>query len=265
MGYYIDDYLGKLQENIDGGDVQIADKEAVTELISEIRSILNIDACMRSSQAEWLRERLLKYSEGNLGLRKDIKNRVERFRLKCEHCLDSKCLHRESAVQLVPKVANNNQSVYKPQSENRDESIRISEFETLDTEICNIEISTSKAFSEAGICTYQELAGLDRFDLMAMEIPGYDIVAVENALLKRGFSFAKKEEGVGVWAILVEDAGFSGRTLSRLKCSKVKTLGNICRIGERGLLSIGAFGSKSVEEVRIVLSKYGLELEKSSA
>ena len=62
----------------------------------------------------------------------------------------------------------------------------------------------------------------------------------------------------------IDDLGMSVRSLNCLKRAGKKTLRDLCESEEQELMKLKNFGQKSLEEVRVILNKYGLSLTHSS-
>jgi DNA-directed RNA polymerase subunit alpha len=71
----------------------------------------------------------------------------------------------------------------------------------------------------------------------------------------------KKEANTELLKTRIEDANLSPRTLNALSAANIRTVGGLARKKEEDLLDIDGLGGKAVQEIKKLLSGYGISLK----
>src|ERR1035437_4960383 len=71
----------------------------------------------------------------------------------------------------------------------------------------------------------------------------------------------KKEANTELLKTRIEDANLSPRTLNALSAANIRTVGGLARKKEEDLLDIDGLGGKGVQEIKKLLSGYGISLK----
>ena len=72
---------------------------------------------------------------------------------------------------------------------------------------------------------------------------------------------AESEDVADITKTKIEDLGFSTRTLNTLLAASIKTLGGLTKRSEDSLREIEGMGEKGMDEIKNVISNYGLSLK----
>jgi DNA-directed RNA polymerase subunit alpha len=59
----------------------------------------------------------------------------------------------------------------------------------------------------------------------------------------------------------IDALGFSSRTIKALTNGNIRTLGGLARKKESDIMDIDGLGSKGIQEIKKVLSEYGISLK----
>ena len=96
----------------------------------------------------------------------------------------------------------------------------------------------------------QSVVGFKEFSIDINEVtPVSEVVSAES------------EDVADITKTKIEDLGFSTRTLNTLLAASIKTLGGLTKRSEDSLREIEGMGEKGMDEIKNVISNYGLSLK----
>lgn len=237
MGYSVEDYLGKLAEDIDSGDVDAVNPSAAKDLITYLRRSLNTGICMKASQTEATVEDILGYTGEDSKFRRELLNTLNLFDLGCGDCKNEDCDSRDSKIPIPISVAR---------------SLRVVDI--------GFTVRTENCLNNANVNTLGDLCERTEGEMMKRENFGnFSLREVKAVLAEHGLSLKDEETMFSPLESSTDEVTVALRaalplpTIRSLEILGVKDAEDLSRFSDSKLrLGLGGTGFKHLNEAMIL-------------